>query len=344
MWFRGLVVSSIPLVLNTAASLALGAQQPSPKKAPVKPTSAWTLTSGRSRMTDEPTVILTTSAQNAVRGWIQTTRPALIVRCQEGNLEVYLHTGLSSDVEEDGAHTVRYRIDKNDAILEDDWSESTSRDALFSAEPEVLFRRMVEGSSILFEWTPFNASPVRARFSIARLGTYRERIKKACPNAAIADDTSSVALAPAPVPVTLAARDAAIAALAGRIDASAPLPIRVKGSEVTVTQRVGARNACSLELIASRSGSAAGAGVDTTLVNFAGLSEEPQVGPAFPGPWLIKVEAMDSAAIIAGASEASASSRSRRFHTLLATDWESARSLGDLVKDAIWKCRSRLAP
>lgn len=154
-----------------------GAQQSSQRAVQI-----WNLTESKSAMTDEPSVVLATDALDEVRGWLDRTRPSLVVRCQERKLDVYLVSGMASHVENArGSHSVRYRIDTTAAVTESGWIESTDNEALFAPSPLGIAERLMSANTILMEWTPFNASPVQARFRVAGLETHRARLVAACP-------------------------------------------------------------------------------------------------------------------------------------------------------------------
>lgn len=171
-------------LLTTIAVLPCGAQTTRrPPVAQARPVAdGWTVRQSQSEMTDQPTVVLSTVATNTVEGWLARSRPTLVVRCKEGAFDVYLRTGMPSSVEREvGEHTVRYRVGDREAVTESDWSASTDDGALFSPEPHALFERLTTAASLLVEWTPFHALPVRARFDVAGLGAHRAALAAACP-------------------------------------------------------------------------------------------------------------------------------------------------------------------
>ena len=210
-WVRVAIGSLAAMVLCANAS---GAQATSAGRA----STPWSVEESRSAMTDEPTVILTSEATGEVRGWLDRARPALVVRCKERKLDVYLRTGMSSHVEgAHGNHTIRYRIDTTRAVSESSWEESTSNEALFAPAPAELAERLMSGNTVLFEWTPFNANPVQARFDVMGLEAHRAKLVAACPGA-LAPTSAAERAAYAASPEGRAA--AAIAAFKAAIDAN----------------------------------------------------------------------------------------------------------------------------
>ena len=46
-------------------------------------------------------IVISRDAENDIAGWLQSKRPSLIVRCQEGKTEAYIATGMAASVEYD---------------------------------------------------------------------------------------------------------------------------------------------------------------------------------------------------------------------------------------------------
>ncbi len=245
---------------------AIGAQRPPVTQASqVGP--AWALKESRSEMTDDPSVILTATATGEVQGWLHRVRPSLVVRCQERKLEVYLVTGMSSHVESRHPnHTVRYRIDTTSAVTETTWTESTDDEALFAPEPKELAERLMSASTVLIEWTPFRADPVRARFRVTGLEAHRARLVAACPGALSplsAAERAAFAASPEGRAVEAVAAFKALvdsnpksvdrlAPTAGAvIDALLGAPTRRSGGDLT-TVRIAAVDRCNLTLATMR--------------------------------------------------------------------------------------------
>lgn len=64
-----------------------------------------------------------------------------------------------------GGHTVRIRIDEQKAVSEK-WSDSTDNKGLFAPRPMEILKKMAKAKTMLFEFTPFNASPVTVTFDV----------------------------------------------------------------------------------------------------------------------------------------------------------------------------------
>jgi hypothetical protein len=275
-----------PWMLALALSAGAHVVQAQGSSGPPHTPDGWVKTESRSAMTDEPTIVLTAQANDEVQGWLDRARPALTVRCKERKLDVYLVTGMSSHVESArGAHTLRYRIDTTRAVSESSWGESTDNNALFSPAPAELAERLMSGSTILFEWTPFNASPVQARFQVAGLEAHRSSLVAACPGA-LASTSAAERAAYAASPE--GRRDEAVAAFKRLIDANPRYTDRMlvvsgvidgllgtRGGGSYVTTRIVAVKGCSLTVAVTHQLTNI-TGSDTSWVDLRTLAPSPE--------------------------------------------------------------------
>src|SRR4029079_4878800 len=102
-----------------------------------------------------------------INGPTGSVRPTLILRCKEKQTEVYIVTGMQPDVEAgnlDGA-TWRLRFDKETPITQNA-GKSTSGDSLFLEKPYALTNTMLQHERMVFEFTPFSASPAEMTFDL----------------------------------------------------------------------------------------------------------------------------------------------------------------------------------
>ena len=89
-------------------------------------------------------------------------------------------TGTAASVEEDEGHTVRVRLDDETPIAQT-WSESTDHNSLFFEEDAiVLVKQLVKAKKLAFQFTPFNASPAVAHFSLRDLENHISELAAAC--------------------------------------------------------------------------------------------------------------------------------------------------------------------
>jgi hypothetical protein len=104
-----------------------------------------------------------------------------MVRCQEGEVAVYVVTGMPPKVESGGGDeaTAQMRFDK-DPAEERTLGKSTDGQALFFKNPKGDIPTMLEHQSLLFRFTPFNSSPQETTFSLRGLGAAIKPLYEAC--------------------------------------------------------------------------------------------------------------------------------------------------------------------
>ncbi len=127
----------------------------------------WKVKKETSRIDDSTTVIVSLSADSPIKGWPgKTFTPSLILRCKEKRTEVYIITRMSPQVEygSDGA-TITLRFDKEKATKYQA-GKSTDGEALFFGQSVGLIKNMVQHSTLLFEFVPFNSSPAMTTFDL----------------------------------------------------------------------------------------------------------------------------------------------------------------------------------
>jgi hypothetical protein len=145
------------------------------------PIGKWTRTNGKSEMDDSPVVVLRLRSENVATGWLSRNRTTLVVRCREGNTEVYVVTGMAANPEL-GAYqqaTVRTRLDADPPQTET-WGEATSNDALFAQDGVLFAMALARSRTFRFEFTPFNASPVIVTFDVLGLERQLPAVARAC--------------------------------------------------------------------------------------------------------------------------------------------------------------------
>ncbi len=132
-------------------------------------------------MDDSKTVTLTLAADQSVDAWLMRARPTLIIRCQERTTALYVvtETAATPELGKYNEYSVTHRVDQTTAVNED-WTASTDSRALFSPEPIVLARRLRTASIFRFRFTPFNASPAIATFSVSGLAAHLPKVAAAC--------------------------------------------------------------------------------------------------------------------------------------------------------------------
>jgi len=156
----------------------LGLSSPKTSTATV---SKWHVKRETSRMDDGTNVIVSLEAASAISGWPRKTyTPSLILRCKEKRTEAYIVTGMSPQVEygTDGA-TVTLRFDKEKATKYHT-SKSTNGEALFFGQSVGLIKNMLRHTILLFEFVPFNSSPVMTTFDLRGLADAIKPLRETC--------------------------------------------------------------------------------------------------------------------------------------------------------------------
>ena len=142
----------------------------------------WNVQRGRSPMNDMPSVTLTTRARSSIVGWLSEFVPELVVRCREGETDVYVITGMDANPEYGSSlATVRWRVDDKPPI-EEGWGASTDGNGLFagSYDSRRVIDSMLTGSRLRFEFTPFRANKAMADFGTAGLQSHIREVAAAC--------------------------------------------------------------------------------------------------------------------------------------------------------------------
>lgn len=156
----------------------LGVASPKTSSATV---SKWRVNKETSRIDDSTNVIISLSADSSISGWPRkTTTPSLILRCKERKTEAYIVTGMSPQVEYGiGEATVTLRFDKEKATKYKT-SKSTDGEALFFGQSVGLIKKMLQHTTMLFEFVPFNSSPAMTNFDLRGLAEAVRPLKDTC--------------------------------------------------------------------------------------------------------------------------------------------------------------------
>src|SRR6185436_12530836 len=160
------------------AILMLLLLQQAPKPKPSATPIPWLVETSVSKMDDSTTVILSRAANESITGWPnRIARPLLIVRCKEGEVNVYVGTGLPAQPEV-GLHnsaSAMVRFDKMPA-QNVEMTESTNQSALFFEDVGATLEAMVSSSVMRFRFTPFNSPPQEPSFNLIGLKAVLPRV------------------------------------------------------------------------------------------------------------------------------------------------------------------------
>jgi hypothetical protein len=112
------------------------------------------------------TISFELKATSDVNVWMARVRPLLVVRCLYRTTEVFVAIRSAASIEgEAGHHTVRLQID-DDSELVQEWTDSVSGQELFAPDSVALARRLASAQRMRFGFTPYNAKPATAEFSV----------------------------------------------------------------------------------------------------------------------------------------------------------------------------------
>lgn len=143
--------------------------------------SKWRINKETSRIDDSTNVFVSLDADSSVSGWPRKTyTPSLILRCKEKKTEAYIVTGMSPQVEygTDGA-TVTLRFDKEKATKYHT-SKATDGEALLFGQSIGLIKKMLQHSTLLFQFVPFNSSPAMTTFDLRGLSEAAKPLRDTC--------------------------------------------------------------------------------------------------------------------------------------------------------------------
>jgi TonB family protein len=155
-------------------------QPPSGAPGTARPVGGWLVTISRSEMTDQPSVTLQLEALNLLPGAIVDVRPAILVRCHEQELDVFITTGavLHGDTYDMTPVRVRWGTGTPE---EASWSRSTDFSAAFAPDPGAFLKQLLGAPDMRFEFRPFDAAPRVASFNARGLDLHISTLEGACP-------------------------------------------------------------------------------------------------------------------------------------------------------------------
>lgn len=126
------------------------------------------------------TISFELQAINDVNVWMSRVRPLLVVRCLYKTTEVFVAIRSSASIEgQSGIHTVRLHIDDEQEQVQQ-WTDSVSGLELFAPDSVALARRLANAQKLHFSFTPYNAQPVTADFSVEGFETLAPLVGKTC--------------------------------------------------------------------------------------------------------------------------------------------------------------------
>ncbi len=145
-------------------------------------TGQWVVHQEISPIDDSRNVFMALEAENMVDvsglGLLGLTRPTLIVRCREGETNVYINYDWSLELFEDYI-TVLTRFDKQPA-QKNRWGLSTDDEAIFAPGNVFWERKIAESQKLFVRITPTGKSPVDATFNLKGAAEAMRPLREAC--------------------------------------------------------------------------------------------------------------------------------------------------------------------
>lgn len=143
--------------------------------------SKWRVSTEVSPIDDSKNVHAFLQAESPISGWLsKEILPSLNLRCKENKTEMYIVTGMKPRVEYDiDTTTVTLRFDKEKAAKYST-GKSTDGEALFFRKNVGLIKKMMNHSTMLFEFVPFNSSPAMTTFNLSGLSEAIKPLRDAC--------------------------------------------------------------------------------------------------------------------------------------------------------------------
>jgi type VI secretion system protein VasI len=160
-------------------SARIGVSRPLHKESQI---GAWRVKEDVSRVDDSTNVLVSLGADSDISGALgEASRPTLNLRCKEKKLDAYVVTDMAPAVEyglsDQATATIRFDKDKATSEVMD---ESTDHNALFFKRPTNIIAMMFEHQTLLFQFTPFNSSPVITTFNLTGAKQAVHSLEVAC--------------------------------------------------------------------------------------------------------------------------------------------------------------------
>lgn len=147
-------------------------------------TGQWVVKSETSDFKDTTDVFVSLTSENALtcRGYGAPTPATLILRCLENTTAVFIATDCHLTSGHGGYGQVESRVDDKVARSQE-FDESTNNRSLglWSGRQAIPFiKSMIGSNQVLFRFTPFNQSPVTAKFNTSGLEESIKPLREEC--------------------------------------------------------------------------------------------------------------------------------------------------------------------
>jgi hypothetical protein len=131
-------------------------------------------------VSDRKSVAFELKSSNRVNVWMGQVQPLLVVRCVANRTEAFVYTETAARIEvgtEDRA--VRVRFD-DEPYVDERWPDSAEHKGLFAPNGETFTQRLLNASTLRFQFTPHNAERAEVQFNVAGLRELIAPVQKKC--------------------------------------------------------------------------------------------------------------------------------------------------------------------
>lgn len=119
-------------------------------------------------------------AEKAVKGWMKSATPRLIIQCAKKKAEIYIETIMPLEVTQVDKQIVSVQFDNNKPTRQR-WQEIANAAVAANArDSALLIRQFAQSKKFIFEFTPFNSPPVKAEFDISGLEAFQPKLVTLC--------------------------------------------------------------------------------------------------------------------------------------------------------------------
>ena len=175
----GLMSRSVAEPQASAASPAPSRSVAAARVASEAPASSrWT--SGARWVSDRKSVAFELKSDNRVNVWMGQVQPLLVVRCTANRTETFVYTETAARIEP-GKDDRAVRVALDDGPYVDDrWLDSAEHKGLFAPHGETFTHRLVNATTLRFQFTPHNAETAEVQFNVAGLRELIGPVQKKC--------------------------------------------------------------------------------------------------------------------------------------------------------------------
>lgn len=171
--------TSIPTATPFPTETPRSTPPPIATETPLPKIGKWELGSDVSALDDTTSHFIFLEAETSVNAWLDNPIPALVIRCENRQYDVYIFADsqLESTLDDEVFTRVRYG-DNSPVNLT--MSESTTGEAMFFPDGETAVRNLLPVNRLVVGYTPFNANPVEAVFDLTGIEEAIQPLFDAC--------------------------------------------------------------------------------------------------------------------------------------------------------------------